>query len=53
MSKLEETASPPRVVQVVSQQSYEEACPERGICVLAFLPHILDRYGQQRVPPAR
>ncbi|XP_075261878.1 protein disulfide-isomerase A6 homolog [Convolutriloba macropyga] len=33
---------PPEVKQITSQEVLKEACEEHSICVLTFLPHILD-----------
>ena len=32
----------PELVQVTSQKSMEEQCEQRPLCVISFLPHILD-----------
>ena len=32
----------PELVQVTSQKVMEEQCEQRPLCVIAFLPHILD-----------
>ncbi|XP_043247248.1 protein disulfide-isomerase A6 homolog [Amphibalanus amphitrite] len=33
---------PPEIKQITSDKVLKEACEEHGLCVIAFLPHILD-----------
>ena len=40
--KATENLAPPEVVQVTSEASVEAGCANHPLCVIAFLPHILD-----------
>ena len=40
--KATENLAPPEVVQVTSEASVEAGCAHHPLCVIAFLPHILD-----------
>lgn len=40
--KAAENIAPPEVKQIVSEKDLEKACGEHPLCVIAFLPHILD-----------
>lgn len=42
LSKVQENLPAPEVLEGVSQEVVEEACKEKQLCVIAFLPHILD-----------
>merc|ERR1711972_1032050 len=40
--KFSENLPPPEVVQITSAKTVEEGCENHPLCVVAFLPHILD-----------
>ncbi|XP_023336650.1 protein disulfide-isomerase A6 homolog [Eurytemora carolleeae] len=40
--KAAENVSPPEIKQILSDADVEEGCGEHPLCVIAFLPHILD-----------
>jgi len=40
--KAAENLTPPEVVQITSEASVEAGCANHPLCVIAFLPHILD-----------
>lgn len=42
LDKLAENLPPPSVNQIVDQKVLEDACAEKQLCIIAFLPHILD-----------
>lgn len=42
LAKVSENLPPPELKQLTSTIVYEEACKERQLCIIAFLPHILD-----------
>ncbi|XP_065175338.1 protein disulfide-isomerase A6-like [Sycon ciliatum] len=46
-SKALESVEPPKVEQLVGQESFE-ACTEKQLCTVAFLPHILDSGAEGR-----
>lgn len=41
-SKLSENVAPPEIKQLVDEASLKDACEQHPICVIAFLPNILD-----------
>ncbi|CAD5117400.1 DgyrCDS6173 [Dimorphilus gyrociliatus] len=42
LDKLAENVPPPKVEQITSSKVLEDACAEKQLCIVAFLPHILD-----------
>jgi len=42
MLMFEEVAEPPELYELLSQESLDAACTDVQVCVVAFLPHILD-----------
>jgi len=42
MLMFEEVAEPPELYELLSQESLDSACTDVQVCVVAFLPHILD-----------
>ena len=40
--KAAENVSPPEVKQILTDAEIDEGCGEHPLCVIAFLPHILD-----------
>ena len=40
--KFAENIPPPEVVEAVSNEVVAEACEKHPLCVMSFLPHILD-----------
>ncbi len=42
MDRYEVNIDPPEVVEVTSQEVMEENCEKKSLCVISFLPHILD-----------
>ena len=42
MDRHVEAIPPPELVQVTSPKVLEEHCEQKSLCVIAFLPHILD-----------
>ncbi len=42
LEKHGEAIPPPELVQITKQSDLEEQCEKRSLCVVAFLPHILD-----------
>jgi len=40
--KAAENIAPPEVKQILSEKTVSDACGEHPLCVIAFLPHILD-----------
>merc|ERR1712117_105410 len=40
--KFSENLPPPEVVQITSAKNIEEGCENHPLCIIAFLPHILD-----------
>jgi protein disulfide-isomerase A6 len=41
-AKAAENLPPPELKQAISQESFDEACKEKQLCIIAVLPHILD-----------
>jgi len=49
IDKLEKYGIVPDIDQVVSNKSFEETCVEKiGVCIISFLPHILDSSSKER-----
>ncbi|XP_071505996.1 protein disulfide-isomerase A6 homolog [Diadema antillarum] len=48
MSKVQEALPPPEVYELTEQQVLDEACQEHPLCVLSFLPDILDTGAEGR-----
>lgn len=49
MDKLDKYGIVPDLEQIVSAQEFEENCVNRiGICIVSFLPHILDSSAAER-----
>ena len=42
LDRHEENITPPEVVQAINQEVIAEQCEKKPLCVIAFLPHILD-----------
>ncbi|EDO37155.1 predicted protein, partial [Nematostella vectensis] len=42
LDKAADSIEPPEVIQAISNEVLKEGCNEHPICVIAFLPHILD-----------
>ncbi|XP_064653166.1 protein disulfide-isomerase A6 homolog [Lineus longissimus] len=42
LDKVSENIPPPEIKQLLNDESVKEACDEQPICVISFLPHILD-----------
>ncbi|KAL3094154.1 hypothetical protein niasHT_028243 [Heterodera trifolii] len=42
MQKVSENLPPPDLKQVLSQRSFDESCKDQQLCVIVFLPHIMD-----------
>ena len=40
--KFAENVPPPEMIQITSEDTVKEGCGEHPLCVIAFLPHILD-----------
>jgi len=40
--KFSENLPPPEVIQIISEKSVSKACENHPLCVVGFLPHILD-----------
>merc|ERR1712157_296604 len=48
MMMFEEVADPPELYQLLSKDTLDTACTDVQVCVLAFLPHILDDGAAER-----
>jgi len=48
MIMFEEVADPPELYQMLSKDTIDTACTDVQVCVLAFLPHILDDGAAER-----
>jgi len=48
MIMFEEVAEPPELYQLLSKDTLDSACTDVQVCVLAFLPHILDDGAKER-----
>jgi protein disulfide-isomerase A6 len=49
LDKLEKYGVVPDVEQITSAKSFEETCVDRvGVCIIAYLPHILDSSANER-----
>ncbi|KAL3113225.1 hypothetical protein niasHT_018379 [Heterodera trifolii] len=42
MQKVSENLPPPDLKQVLGQRSFDESCKDQQLCVIVFLPHIMD-----------
>lgn len=42
MNKAAENLPPPELKQAVSQETFDEACKDKQLCIITVLPHILD-----------
>lgn len=42
LQKFAENLPAPKPIQIVDEESFKEVCDQKPLCVIAFLPHILD-----------